>query len=130
MSSNFYPNVHNITPVATTIEKVNVWLLFSCCKCNQEVTLIIEGQIALLFNIVHLDSMNGIALFAALLLFEKLKLCNKHQSFFAKHFSFMINQIPKENLASQLDKMCIKLCTSLHLTFYCPHVNMDGITYN
>lgn len=85
------------------MEERNARLLFSSCRCTQEVKLKVEWQIAFLLKKVNMDFTDGIASLAALHWVENFKLCNKHQTLLVRHLSLMTKKVPKEDNASQLD---------------------------
>ena len=73
--------------------------LFSSFGCTQEVKLKVEWQMALLTKKVNINFTDGIASLAALHWVQNFKLCNKHQTFLARHLSLVTKKVPKEDIA-------------------------------
>ena len=89
--------------VMAIMEKANAQLLFSNCGCIQEVKLNIKWQMIFYQKKVNIDFIDGITLLAALHWVENFKLCNKHQTFFARHLRLVTRKISKKDFASQLE---------------------------
>ena len=86
-----------------TTEKANPRLLFSSSGRTQEVKLKVEWQMAFLSKKVNIDFTKGFASLAALHWVENFKLCNKHQTFLARHLGLMTKKVSKKDIASRLD---------------------------
>ena len=58
---------------------------------------------ALLLKKVNIDFTDGIASLAALYWVENFKLCNKYQTFLARHLGLVTKKFPNKDIASRLD---------------------------
>ena len=54
---------------------------------------------------VNMDFTKEIASLAALHWVENFKLCNKYQTLLARHLGLVTKNVPKEDIASQLDSI-------------------------